>query len=801
MRVAIVLSFCVFAAGAVNSFGQNITSFSPNFGKAGSQVDIYGSGFTSSVRIWFGATRANATWVDTSDMGDHIIAYVPSGLSGAVQIGIGNGTASPTLWTDDYFTNITSAPYIVNFTPETGSAGTSVKINGANFTGISGVYFNTNKSTSVSVVQDNQITAKVPTGATTGYITVMSSKGNATSQGLFYVSPSIASFTPTSARVGESIVISGANFLGATAVRFAGVTASFDVDSNSQITAQIPSGVTNGTISVSVGGSAAVSSAKFSVLPTVIGFTPKAGAAGTVVTISGTALNVGKPTVTFGGISTVSPSDITYYQLLVVVPSTAVSGPIKVTTGNGTFVTTDNFLMPPTITGFSTNQAFWGAPVFIYGKNFTNATMVQFSGVTNTFIVVDNETISTTVPFGASSGWVTVTSAAGSTNSPLKFLVRSSLSGVRPAAAAPGATVSFNGVFPDAATSITFNGVAAKTFSSTTNIITATVPALASTGPVIIKTAVGSMTNSSPFYVLPLISGFTPTSGPPGTLVTVTGTFNDLVTNVLFNGVEGTITASSNAVVKAVVPNGATPGPITVISLGGSASSAESFSMPNYIASANPSVGMPGLQISIKGWFPGLTNAAFNGLSAEVVSATSNLVVALVPTNASAGPISLSGSNMSCQSSFNFLILPQVTDFTPDSGSAGTSVTIRGAFPDALTNVSFNSVDAVFTQTDASHVIAIVPTNATTGPVTVSSSVGSGSSTNEFTVAYAISIRASNSIAQISWLTNAVGYSLQYRTNLKDSPWFPNAEPQVIGGFNVATNAITNQERYYRLIK
>jgi uncharacterized protein (TIGR03437 family) len=64
--------------------------------------------------------------------------------------------------------------------------------------------------------------------------------------------PTISGFTPTSGAVGSSVTITGSNFTGVTAVRFANnVAASFTINSNTQITATVPSGAVNGPITIS----------------------------------------------------------------------------------------------------------------------------------------------------------------------------------------------------------------------------------------------------------------------------------------------------------------------------------------------------------------------------------------------------------------------------------------------------------------------------------------------------------------------------------------------------------------------
>jgi hypothetical protein len=67
-------------------------------------------------------------------------------------------------------------PTITSFTPTSGGAGTLVTINGANFTGTTAVKFNTT-SALFNFVSDSQLTATVPTGATTAPISVTNGSG------------------------------------------------------------------------------------------------------------------------------------------------------------------------------------------------------------------------------------------------------------------------------------------------------------------------------------------------------------------------------------------------------------------------------------------------------------------------------------------------------------------------------------------------------------------------------------------------------------------------------------------------
>ena len=79
----------------------------------------------------------------------------------------------------------------------------------------------------------------------------------------------------------------------------------------------------------------------------------------------------------------------------------------------------------------------------------------------------------------------------------------------------------------------------------------------------------------------PRVTGFTPDSGAPGTLVKIVGERLDRVTAVFFHGAESpSVRFVSPEHLKAVVPEGATTGPIGVEDLAGTLSySARAFSI------------------------------------------------------------------------------------------------------------------------------------------------------------------------------------------------------------------------------
>ncbi|WP_281634216.1 T9SS sorting signal type C domain-containing protein [Flavobacterium luteolum] len=107
-----------------------------------------------------------------------------------------------------------------------------------------------------------------PTQTTSYFATATNSANSCTvssSPVVVTVTPVINSFSPTSACPGTNVVITGSAFNGATAVTFNGVSSTFTVDSNTQITATVPSTATTGTISITTPSGSVTSTATLTV--------------------------------------------------------------------------------------------------------------------------------------------------------------------------------------------------------------------------------------------------------------------------------------------------------------------------------------------------------------------------------------------------------------------------------------------------------------------------------------------------------------------------------------------------------
>ena len=128
--------------------------------------------------------------------------------------------------------------------------------------------------------------------------------------------------------------------------------------------------------------------------------------------------------------------------------------------------------------------------------------------------------------------------------------------------------------------SVAFNGAPASFTVVSDTYLTAVVPNGATTGPVTVTTAGGNLTSNNTFRVRPVILSFSPSSGPAGTAVTLSGTTLAQTTRVAFGGVKATtFVVNSDMQVTATVPTGAQTGRIIIGTPDGIAVSVGTFTV------------------------------------------------------------------------------------------------------------------------------------------------------------------------------------------------------------------------------
>jgi uncharacterized repeat protein (TIGR03803 family) len=130
------------------------------------------------------------------------------------------------------------------------------------------------------------------------------------------------------------------------------------------------------------------------------------------------------------------------------------------------------------------------------------------------------------------------------------------------------------------ATAVMF-GTSSATFTATSNTyLTATVPPDATTASIEVMEPSGNLLTPLKFKVSPIVTSFSPSSGPVGTVVTVNGTGLVQATAVKFGGIAATVfTVNSDVKITATVPAGAITGKIQVVTPGGTGNSTTNFTV------------------------------------------------------------------------------------------------------------------------------------------------------------------------------------------------------------------------------
>jgi IPT/TIG domain/Phosphoesterase family len=237
----------------------------------------------------------------------------------------------------------------------------------------------------------------------------------------------------------------------------------------------------------------------------------------------------------------------------------------------------------------------------------------------------------------------------------------------------------------------------------------------------------------------PTISSFTPSSGWPGTSVTVAGSGLAGTIAVSFNGTAAAFSVTSGTQLTATVPAGASNGPISVTTAGGTASSTSSFAVTSQpaptITGVSPSSATVGSSVTISGSaFSGAVAVTFDNTAAAFSVVSDSTITATVPSGALTGGISVTTPAGSGSSPATFGVVPKISSFSPNAGKIGATVTITGSAFTGATAVTFNGAPAIFTVTSYSHITATVPAGATSGRIAVTTPGGVGTSSASFTV-------------------------------------------------------------------
>ena len=382
-----------------------------------------------------------------------------------------------------------------------------------------------------------------------------------------------------------------------------------------------------------------------------------------------------------------------------------------------------------------------GEPILVRGTGLSKVEEVSINGMAvQTFTVLDDSTITTAIPDGATSGRVTVASTQFVTSSTASLVVTSpAITSFSPTIVVGGATISVTGANLGGTTAVRIGGVDVPFTQISSTSLSVTAGPGARTGSISVTAAAGKTTTVDTITVgAPSIVSFAPVTGKVGTTVTLDGANFAGITGVSFGGVSATYRVLSATRISATVPTGVVDGPITVSASLGRASTDGEFIAGPSVSSISPTSGVAGSTITITGShldtvtmidFVGASDA---GTAFTLVSPTT--ITATVPDDAATGAIRLVGSTEA--STPTYTVKPAITGLVPASATAGSVVTISGSGLTGVTSVRFGNTSVTFTKVSNAQVSFTVPSNASAGSVAVSltTSAGTASSPTDLAV-------------------------------------------------------------------
>ncbi len=580
MKARSILGIVACLLFAITIHAQTITNVVPPIGGHGEfvVVKIQGNGFwpgnlpPHTLKVDFNGVISTMATNSAVQPYEIDITNIPStATTGPIHVFI-NGVQAPQ--TPTFVVVPTNMPYATNLSPNFGGNATPVVITGVHFQTalVTNVLFNGARAASFHLDSDNQATASAPSGVTTGPIILQSKLGAThnfstisnviTTATNFFVQAVFSSFAPASGRAGTNVILTGANFIGCSNVTFGGVPATdFTISNNTTIRVAVPAGASTGRIAVSPPSGTLLSSVQsatdFKILPSISSFTPGGGSTNTLVTVTGSGLDEKSPhpDVTIGGgaavtFSTVSPGTLSFN-----VPANAASGPITITTTNGSVTSSQIFYLPAAITNIAPTLGAVATLVRVQGNNFTNASAVAFNGVTASFVVTNNNNIGVIAPVGVQSGPISVVTPFGTTNSTQLFYVAPTITGFNPTHGVAGTSVTINGNSFTNASAVAFNGAPAASFTVVDNTtLSAVVPEGATTGKITVTAPGGTAQSAADFLIDAVDLGITVTDLPDPVFIGSNLVYTIVITNAgpitalnvrLTNTLSGSVTLTS----------------------------------------------------------------------------------------------------------------------------------------------------------------------------------------------------------------------------------------------------------------
>ena len=704
----------------IESASPRITSVSPRRVQYNQTVTVTGSNFGSSrgsstVRIGSIAIPSSAltSWSNT-----RIRFRVPTNVrSGSVTVRTSAGTSNAIRL------EITS-PYLASVSPSRVKPGDRLTLTGANFRssrGSSYVLFAPNVWSTASsdyvVWSDSRIVVKVPAGAQSGDVRVVTVGGSSGTKRIVVesVSPRISSVSPSQVQYDQVVTVTGSNFgssRGSSTVRIGSIaipSASLAGWSNTRIRFRVPTNMRSGNVTVrtSAGTSNAI---RLEITNPYLGnVSPVSVRPGGLLTLTGANFRSTRwsgyvlftPNVRPASSDYVSWSDS---RIVVRVPAGAQSGDVKVVAigalSSGTKRIVVESASPPRITSVSPRQVQYNQVVTVTGSNFGSSrgsSTVRIGSVvipSSSLASWSNTRIRFRVPTNVRSGNVTVRTSAGTSNAVRLGIISPYLASVSPSRVKPGDRLTLTGANFRSSRRSGYVLFAPNVRPSSGDYvvwsdsrIVVRVPAGAQSGDV--KVVTGDGTSGTKRIVVesvgPRITSVSPRQVQYNQVVTVTGSnFGSSrgSSSVRIGSIRvSSFTGWSNTIIRFRVPTNVRSGNVTVRTSAGTSNAIRLEITSPYLSSVSPSRVKPGNRLTLTGAnFRSTRGSGYvlftpnvRPASSDYVSWSNSRIVVRVPVGAQSGEVKVVATGSQVSGIKHIVVEGEVVESLPSRGLFGYS--------------------------------------------------------------------------------------------------------------------------------
>lgn len=392
---------------------------------------------------------------------------------------------------------------------------------------------------------------------------------------------------------------------------------------------------------------------------------PNSGNAGTLVTITGSGFSEGKASISFNG-TDAEVLSTTDTLLVVRAPEKGQSGTVTFSNGSKSLTVGEYTYQKLSVQKIFPPNGTAGTQIRISGAGFSSLKSpaeVLINGKSATVVSASDTTLIATVPEGAGSGPVTVkVDGMESVGQPFQF---QAISGIKPLTGGQGTrvTISGEGFAAVAADNVVeFNGKKAVVAEVTAGKLVAVAPEGVASGPLAV-TINGQKIVGPSFTVVPppslrLVS---PLSGPAGAEMIIEGKDFSTVADenvVTINNVKAVVKEATSLRLTVVLPAGMGKGTV-MVSVNDQPVKGPEFTEQNLgILKMEPSNGLAGTKVVITGTGfsinPAENEVTFNGVVAQILSATATTLEVMTPANLTTGPVKVKRAALIAESPVPF---------------------------------------------------------------------------------------------------------------------------------------------------